>query len=135
MWAMARRLRQDSRKPMSDKFIPTFVQASDDLVVKDDEGIEHHPHAGEWVRFRRDVPWRMVRIAPDMPNSEYCPLIIGLLTRQIIDWNWTGDDGQPLPQPGDSAFVDRLWDLGDYEREWLRANCWQRNLPNPPNSP
>lgn len=116
---------------MADKFIPTFTVQSDDLAVTDDEGVEHHPHAGEWVKFRRDMPWRLVRLSPDMPDAEYTQTVIDVLVRQIRDWSWTGEDGQPLPRPEDGRpFVECLWDLANYERVWLRDHCWQAVLPN-----
>ena len=106
------------------KFVQTFVHPSDDFEVTDDEGTVYHPHAGEWVRFRSDMPWEIVRMPETMPNREYCPAIVRILSRQIRDWNWTDDDGQALPKPGEPGFDDAMWAMGQEERGYLRNHCW-----------
>jgi len=111
-------------------YVPTFEVSSDDLVITDPDGNEYHPHAGEWVRFRQDLPWRLTQISVDMPNDEYCRAVIAVLVRQIRDWTWTAEDGTRLPKPGQEGFEAALWDLAPHERNWLRDNCWQRSVPN-----
>ena len=106
------------------KFVKTFLHPSDDFEVTDDEGTVYHPHAGEWVRFRSDMPWEIVRMPETMPNREYCPAIVRILSRQIRDWTWTDDDGQALPKPGELGFEDALWAMGQEERGYLRNHCW-----------
>jgi len=43
------------------KYTPSIVVRSDDLIVTDEEGNEHKPHEGEWVRFRKGVPLGTLR--------------------------------------------------------------------------
>ena len=106
------------------KFVKTFVHPSDDFEVTDDEGTVYHPHAGEWVRFRSDIPWEVVRMREGITNAEYHTALVHVFQRQIRDWNWTDDDGQPLPKPGEDGFEDALWSLGAEERAYLRAHFW-----------
>ena len=113
------------------KYVPSFVLQCDDFVRLDEDGNEHHIHAGEWVRFRADLPWRLAKLADESTGYERFRQAIRVLMRQVLDWNWTGDDGQPLPKPGDDEFEDALWDLGGDERDWLANNCWEAaNVPN-----
>ena len=113
------------------KYVPSLVVKSDDLVVQDDEGTEYHPHAGEWVRLRRSVSLRSVRVAQLAQETSaedvtsYAALIealIGILKRQIIAWSWTDENSEPMPKPGTPEFVEALWDLADYELHWLSAH-------------
>ena len=96
------------------KFTPSLVVKSDDLVVQDDEGTEYHPHAGEWVRLRRSVSLRSVRVAQLAQGTSaedvasYAALIealIGILQRQILDWNWTDENSEPMPKPGTVSYT------------------------------
>lgn len=107
------------------KFVPSFWADCDDLVVRDDDGNEYHPHAGERVRFRADLPWLITLLRADMPNTEYVAGVLEVLKRQVLEWTWTGEDGEPLPQPDDPGFERVLMNLGSWERQWLLDNCWQ----------
>lgn len=126
------------------KYVPEFTVPADDLVVVDEDGNEHHPHEGEWVRFRKGVPMSIMRLvasaaqieevpdgAPDALREaaaiEYARVsegIVKALARQIRDWNWTDEDYQPLPRPvaDHEAFVETLWNLDDYELAWLQEH-------------
>ena len=113
------------------KFVPSLVVKSDDLVVQDDEGTEYHPHAGEWVRLRRSVSLRSVRVAQLAQETSaedaasYAAVVeslIGILKRQILDWNWTDENSEPMPQPGVPEFEEALWDLENYELNWLQSH-------------
>lgn len=108
------------------KYVPSFVQLCDDFEIVGEDGTKYYPHAGEWVKFRSDLPWRSARLDPGMSNLEYAETVISVLVRQVLDWNWTGDDGQPLPRPEDdpAAFESALWDLGGKERGYLREHWW-----------
>lgn len=122
------------------KFIETTDPIpSDDMVRTDSEGVEHKPHEGEWVKFRKSVPWRSVHISAGIPNEEYCPLVIKILKRQIVDWNWTDEFGDLLPSPKDDpeGFEDCLWDLEADERNYLMGRLMSApaELPNGQNSP
>ena len=109
------------------KYVPSFEHPCDDFEITATDGTVYYPHVGEWVRFRADLPWRLMRLDPEMPNLEYAEAVIGILNRQVLDWSWTGDDGLPLPRPGDDpvGFLDALWDMGVEERGYLRARCWE----------
>jgi len=113
------------------KFVPSLVVKSDDLVIQDDEGTEYHPHAGEWVRLRRSVSLRSVRVAQlaqetsEEDAASYAAVVeslIGILKRQILDWNWTDENSEPMPQPGVPEFEEALWDLENYELNWLQSH-------------
>lgn len=121
------------------KFIPSIVVRSDDLVVKDEEGNEHKPHDGEWVRFRAGVSLgtirKMNRAAKltDLGDTMTAELaaevddilagVVAALAHQILDWSWTDADWQPLPRPKDEqAFLDALANLENYETAWLQAH-------------
>jgi hypothetical protein len=120
------------------KHVPSFVHSCDDFMITGEDGTVYYPHVGEWVRFRSDLPWRIMRLDPDLPNWEYAETLIDVLNRQILDWNWTGDDGELLPTPKEDpeGFVATLWDLGEEERGYLRSHCWDSaNLKNATSSP
>jgi hypothetical protein len=129
------------------KYVPTFVHECDDFVLADGDGNEFYPHAGETVTFRQDlpwrlmtIPWRLMTISADMENEAYMLAVIRVLKRQIRDWTWTDDEGEPLPSPAKEpagitdegepwpsdpeGFDDALWDISAIEREYLRAHCW-----------
>jgi hypothetical protein len=110
---------------------------SDDYTVKDDEGNEYHPHAGEWIVLRRDVSGRIFNLNTEMTNAEYFDTMLRILTRQVRDWSWTNDDEEPLPKPGDrQAFRDALMDLGGDERGYLMSKVYDLlTVPNGSKSP
>ena len=132
---------KDKRKS---KYVPTFQAASDDLVVLDEEGNEHRPHEGEWVRFRKGVPMSIMRLVAkaaqieDLPDdageaereaatlqyAEVSEGIVKALAHQVYAWSWTDDDYAPLPSPREDreAFVECLWQLEDYEIAWLQEH-------------
>jgi len=121
------------------KFIPSIVVRSDDLIVTDDEGNEHKPHEGEWVRFRKGVPLGTLRamsqggrlvelgenVTPDVAE-EIGDILAGMLdalAHQILDWTWTDEDWEPLPKPKDkAAFRTALSRIEDYEMAWLQEH-------------
>ena len=53
------------------KYVPSFMVKDEDapLVLKDEEGNEHRPHEGEWVRFRQGVPMKVMRLSTMAANS------------------------------------------------------------------
>jgi len=122
------------------KFIPSIVVRSDDLIVTDDEGNEHKPHEGEWVRFRKGVSLgtirkmveagRLVELGAQKMTPELAREIedilggmLDALTHQILDWTWTDADWEPLPKPKDKvAFLAALGTLEDYEMAWLQEH-------------
>jgi len=115
------------------KYIPrTDPVSSDDFTITDDAGTEYHPHEGEWVVFRRDLPWRATRLRADLTNAVFARQVVKVLARQILDWNWTDDYDETLPNPSDrTAFVESLWDLSDRERDYLLDKMWvPAQVPN-----
>lgn len=125
------------------KYVPSFVAHSDDMVLTDEDGNEQHPHAGEWVRFRKGVKMSVMRLVAratglhDLPDdatpeqqaemgAEYVEVsegIIRAIRGQVLDWNWTDEDWEPMPRPADSeAFTETLWNLADYEIAWLQQH-------------
>ena len=121
------------------KYVPSIVVPSDDLVIVDDEGKEHRPHAGEWVRFRKGMPLSIMRamtgaaelanigenMTPGQAGDAQALLadLIDAIAQQILDWNWTDADWQPHPRPADAAaFREVLWRLEDYEMKWLQSH-------------
>lgn len=117
---------------------PTGDELHVDLIMSDIEEMEYQPHAGEWVRFRKDLPWRLTQLDEDTDNAVYCRGIVAVLVRQIIDWSWTGEEWDeanecfvPHPKPADKeAFESVLWNLSGEERRWLRDNCWYTEPKN-----
>jgi hypothetical protein len=109
------------------KYVRTFTHPCDDFTITDDDGNEYYPHAGESVTFRSDLPWRLVAL-PDPGDSprNYCEALIAVLRRQIRGWDWTDDDGEPLPRPAEdyAGFVEALWHVSAEEREYLKDRCW-----------
>lgn len=145
------------KKQKERRYVPSITVPSDDLVVIDEEGTEHHPHAGEHVVFRKGVPLRVMRVmrrVAKMPEFEQLDEeqvaklderkreqykeeqaevseqfgdlsddLVRVMARQILDWNWTDEWGDPLPRPhAGEAFVEALWDLDDEELAWLQAH-------------
>lgn len=140
------------------KYIPSITVPSDDLVIVDDEGNEHHPHEGEKVVFRKGVPLRVMRVMRRVSKlatfeemddealsrlsesareryecqrraaiEQYGDLsesLIRVLARQILDWTWTDEWGDPFPRPemDHEAFIEALWDLDDAELAWLQEH-------------
>ena len=121
------------------KYVPSFEHYCDDFMIAEEDGTEHYPHAGEWIRFRSELPWAAIRIiADEMPTREYYEAMIRVLARQIVDWNWTDDRERPMPRPGDDAiaFERALWDLTSEERGYLYTHCWESSkVPNMTSSP
>ena len=121
------------------KYVPSFEHRCDDFVITEENGTEHYPHAGEWIRFRSELPWAAIRIVPDeMTTREYYEAMIRVLARQILDWNWTDDRERSLPKPADGQeeFEQALWDLTSEERGYLYTHCWESSkVPNGTSSP
>lgn len=113
------------KKPKKTKYVPTFKHLCDDFVIKDPEGNEYYPHADEWVVFRTDLPWGLVRPVPD---DQFAQNLLDVLIRQIRDWNWTDEDGNPYPKPKEdpTGFAWALIDLSGNERLYLRDHCWEQ---------
>jgi hypothetical protein len=69
---------------------------------------------GSWVDFQRPT-WGMIGELPADDRSGK-----RLLELAIVGWNWTDDDGAPLPLPRDNpGMVDTL---PQPEAQWLMEN-------------
>ncbi len=125
------------------KYVPSITVPSDDLIVVDDEGNEHKPHEGEWVRFKKRLPYALVRLVwgnEDLSDLEADERfrrrmargeeIVQALQRQIVDWNWTDEHGQPLPKPDErELFLDALRWLSPDEVTWLMGHVMDGAMP------
>jgi len=80
---------------------------TDDFEMLDGEQV-YHPHEGEWVEFRRKIAPADIKVMADFSTSDApglretvqnFDLICKLLARVVIDWNWTGPDGEAYAKP------------------------------------
>jgi hypothetical protein len=55
-------------KRVRSKFTPTVKVWCDEIVVKDEEGNEYYPHAGEWVKFKTSVTIEVAGGCPARPD-------------------------------------------------------------------
>jgi hypothetical protein len=117
------------------KYIPSVTVPSDDFVVEDEDGNEYRPHEGEWVKFRTRLPFAVFKMVwgavPDLDELEDKARIQlniergedarRALAHQIVDWDWTDDDGEPHPRPGDDkeGFAEVLGWLSREESDYL----------------
>jgi len=125
------------------KYVPSIKVPSDDFVITDEEDAEHRPHEGEWVRFKRQLPYAMVKLiwgSQDLANlddDERFRLrmdrgeeIVQALARQILDWSWTDEHGEPLPKPSErKLFLDILRWLSPDEVSWLMGHVMDGAAP------
>jgi hypothetical protein len=105
-------------KRVRSKFTPTVKVWCDEIVVKDEEGNEYYPHAGEWVKFKTSVTIEVANMLgeiqqvqgldPEKNQKEILGIgnrMVDVLLGQIMDWSLTADeqdeDGEypPLPHP------------------------------------
>jgi hypothetical protein len=93
---------------------------SDDCIVTVD-GVDYALHEGEWVdvvpafsagdlRFMRQIVNLQTQVdAAENPaqaitlTADTYEELTGILSRRIVTWNWTDDQGQALPQPNGNA--------------------------------
>ena len=97
---------------------PTRQVPSDDCLIEVD-GVEYKIHEGEWVKVINSfvigslkIMRRVTELQSQMDSLEDDETIrkvilmddtmdelVGVLQRRIVEWNWTDDLGNPLPQP------------------------------------
>ena len=117
--------------------IPTKIVPSDDCVVHIgrqiegntivDQGQEIRPHMGEWVKVQPVVNLRQYIAINKLTKGAFSEdpdsLESGLnelcrhLANRLIEWNWTDDRYEPLPQPYKNP--DVLYDLTEDELIYL----------------
>lgn len=110
---------------------PSFKIYADDLTVEEDEKT-YYPHAGEWVKLIRCKSSRLYLFGLKQATRDHQPgekidkgemeelqadykEVCQLLAKYVVDWNWTGPDGNLLPKPG----YESILDLGMEETLWL----------------
>lgn len=97
---------------------PTRQVPSDDCTIEAD-GVVYSPHEGEWVKVVSSFAVGSLRIMRRMTElqsqmdaldddeqirkivlmDDTVDQIIDVLQGRIVEWNWTDDLGNPLPQP------------------------------------
>ena len=105
---------------------PTRQVPSDDCAIEVD-GVEYHPHEGEWVRvvsrfsvddlrlMRRfsEFQSQMDAIEGDEALKQVILMddsfsdVLEVLQHRLMEWNWTDDSGEPLSQPHENPTVLR----------------------------
>lgn len=94
-----------------------FEELTEEDLAKLSEAERSH-----YERERREMAAEIGDLSEDL---------IHMLARQILDWSWTSevwsdelDDFVPYPRPRDNreAFVETLWNMEDYERDWLQEH-------------
>jgi len=70
---------------------------------------------GSWVEFQRPT-WGMISNIPESDRTGR-----RLLEVAILDWNWTDDNGDPLPLPKDAPGL--LENIPQQESNWLSENA------------
>ena len=85
---------------------------------------------GSFIVVSSNIRWKQVRQlqkqSRDAETGETDNLELGMRTiaAMIVDWNWTGDDGEPLPAPAkDPSILD---DLTQEEMTWLFTNVEEK---------
>lgn len=114
--------------------------ASDSFTITAD-GEEYHPHKGEWVLLRQRVTPAMTKAGLKFWGiqgkltrdnaSEFAGDLTELLDALgmvVLDWNWTGPDGKPYPQPSAEVMAKYL----DFEElAWLTKEAQGEKAANP----
>lgn len=131
--------------------MPTFLVTCDDLEMEGEDGEKVYPRQGEWVRFRKRLPGKMVKLmlramrlqslvgeddeaAGELEDT--LDKLLPMLAKCIVGWNWCdlwSDDEEPplLPSP---PSADDIWDLSlDTETFWLMGKLMaQTQSPKAP---
>ena len=84
-----------------------------------DEGTPYKVHEGEYVELFPVRSLRELMALTDIGNNTAGSLrtLCIELSQRIMEWDWTGMDGKPLPQPYNAP--DVLERLTDDELMWL----------------
>ena len=119
--------------------LPIYRAVSDDYTLIDNDGEELNPREGEWVKFKKKLPGRLVKLLStvsaldaadddaDQRMGEAMDQLVPLLSKNIVGWNWTDLwTGEPLPEPSEDA----IWDLDIGEIFYL-AGKLSENLQSP----
>lgn len=112
------------------KIPPVRVESDDctvyvDTVIEDgeiiDKGTPYQVHVGEWVEVfpARSLAEQVAMGDISATSTDSLRLLCGELSKRIYDWDWTGNDKQPLPKPYNSP--ETLMALTDDELVWLMS--------------
>lgn len=111
--------------------IPPRRVSADSLVIKSG-GESYRPHEGEYVEVAGGPSWSFMRDAAELTRLENTPFnqmtaeesrglvaiidrIVTFLASRIVGWDWTDNQGQPLPAPT----AEVLGELEQVEVQWL----------------
>ncbi len=78
------------------------------------EATEYRPHEGQRIVLQapRDVAWRIElddrRQAADGNQRRLVELAYGILADVLVEWTWTGIDGEKLPHPNEDGALERI---------------------------
>jgi len=116
--------------------IPLKTVPSDDCVVRIgrvieggkivDQGQEIHIHENEWVKIQPIVNLRQFIALNKITQSalgnsnnleEGLNELCDQLSKRVVEWNWTDNEFNPLPQPHNNPSV--LYDLTEDELIYL----------------
>lgn len=120
------------------RHVPTFRVACDDYLIEDESGENYAPHAGEWVKFYRRMPARLVRaltraaaLQADISEADAAEALrdtleelVPRLSRAIHSWNWI----DPFSENGAALETDEaaLWELDLSELFYLAGKLFER---------
>ena len=90
-----------------------------------DEGKSYNVHKGEWVKVipllsvRQWIAWNkiMSNISEPEKLEEALDAICQGFSEKVTDWNWTDNEGNPLPKPYHNPDVFK--ELTEEELVWL----------------
>lgn len=105
--------------------IPPKRIPSDDCVITVD-GEEFHVHEGEWVEIIRIETFRQLIALVDIRmlvhsvvGGDALANLCDEIAQRLVAWNWTGNDGKPLPQPCQNRKL--IQSLSSEEVLWLSS--------------
>ena len=106
----------DGRKPTK----PPGLKVMGDAFVVVEDGVEYHPHAGEWVQYRgqpsiadiiRMAYLDEARAKQAETGADIEALYAAVLEEtlvSVIAWTWTDDQGERYPSPPTADVLRRL---------------------------
>ena len=122
--------------------------ASDSFTVTGPDGQEYHPHKGEWVILRQHITPALLQASLWLWGAkgsltrdtahEFAANMANLVDRMaavIVDWNWTGPDGEDYPKPSAEtlskylSFDELSWLSGE-----IQGGAKAENPTTPPSS-
>ncbi len=118
--------------------MPTFVVQLDGYAIEDEDGVTVYPRVGEWVRFKKRLPARLIKLMIQIMNVQALESgeadtemglvmaeLVPYLAKQIVAWNLTDiwdEDGPAMAEPS----AETLWDLDLDEVMFLNSALFER---------